>query len=334
METNTRGKFSRLGMRPAAKSPQIQWRPETAGRERARRIYCIFNCRAGTAADEQREAVKKAFELYDQSEIDSIVEICHRPETLARIVRQAIDSGADVIVAGGGDGTISSVAHQLIGTNVALGVLPVGTLNHFAKDMGIPLDPAGAVETICRGDLKSIDVGEVNGRYFINNSSLGVYPDAVGVRERWRPLVGKWAALGIGAFTVLRRFPILRLKLEIDGTQIVHRAPLLFIGNNEYLLEWPDLGGRAALDQGFLSVWLINQPSRFALVRSALNLLLGRLHLAPEIEVRRLEGFTVRSRRRRVRVAVDGEILKLRQPLTYRIHPLSLKVYIPSKPTV
>jgi YegS/Rv2252/BmrU family lipid kinase len=331
LETNTLSKLGRLGFRSKQEFSPIRWRAETSSAARARRIYCIINCHAGSAADEQRDAARRAFERYEADEIESIIEICERPESLARIVRHAIDSGADVIVAGGGDGTISSVANHLVGTNVALGVLPFGTLNHFAKDMRIPLDPAGAVETICRGEVTSIDVGEVNGRYFINNSSLGVYPDAVRVRERWRPLVGKWAALCIGVLMVLRRFPILRLKLEIDGTQIVRRAPLLFIGNNEYLVEWPDLGGRAALDQGCLSLWMIGQPSRFALLRSALNLALGRLRLAPEIEARRLDRLTVRSRRRRIRVAIDGEVTKLRQPLNYRVHPRSLNVCIPSE---
>src|SRR5262245_10511746 len=194
-------------------TPVVELDPLPAVVKRVRRIYCIINCRAGTAAGAQRDAVLRAFGAYsNEAGIESIVEVCERPKFLAGLVRQAINAGADVIVAGGGDGTISTVADQLAGTRVALGVLPFGTLNHFAKDLGIPLDPDGAVEVICRGVIKQVDVGEVNGRHFINNSSLGVYPEAVGMRERWRPIVGKWPALVIGALTALRRFPVLKLN--------------------------------------------------------------------------------------------------------------------------
>lgn len=208
-------------------------------------------------------------------------------------------------------------------------VIEFGTLNHFAKDLGIPFDPQEAVEIICRGAIKQVDVGEVNGRCFINNSSLGVYPEAVRVRERWRPLLGKWPALVIGSLAVLRRFPILKLGLEIDGRRMRRRVPLLYIGNNEYSVEWPDLGARARLDEGRLSVWMVREASRLALLRSAFRLLGGQLHLSPEIEASRVESLTVNSRRRRLRVAVDGEVLPLRPPLRYRIRPQSLNVCVP-----
>ncbi len=318
-------------MRTKTNTSVIEWRAPLGELKRPRRIYCIINCLAGSAADIRREAVHQAFtDCGHGYEIESIVEICTRPKFLTPLIRQAIDSGADVIAAGGGDGTISTVANQLAGTNIALGVLPFGTLNHFAKDLGVPLDPRGAVETICRGAIKRVDVGEVNGRYFINNSSLGVYPEAVRVRERWRPLLGKWPALVIGAFTVLRRFPILKLELELGDGRVRRRAPLLFVGNNDYSVEWPDLGGRARLDEGLLDVWLVHEPSRMALLRSAFSLLLGQLHLAPEIEVSHVESLTVSSRRRRLRVAVDGEVVRLRPPLRYRIRPQSLNVCVPA----
>src|SRR5262245_55380850 len=133
----------------------VEWRAPSGNFERPRRIHCIINFRAGTVADRQREAVRQAFaDCSAGDEIDTIVEICERPGFLSQIVRRAISSGADVIVAGGGDGTISTVANQLVGTDVSLGVLPLGTLNHFAKDLGIPLDLSGAIEAICRGVIK------------------------------------------------------------------------------------------------------------------------------------------------------------------------------------
>jgi diacylglycerol kinase family enzyme len=106
---------------------------------------------------------------------------------------------------------------------------------------------------------------------------------------------------------------------------------LLFVGNNVYSAEWPDLGGRDRLDDGCLSVWLLREANRLALLRSAFSLLLGRLHFAPEIEVSRVENLTVNSRRRRLRVAVDGEVIRLRAPLRYRIRPQSLRVCVPAE---
>ncbi len=318
-------------MRAKSNIPAIEWRAPLATPERPRRIYCIINCRAGAGADLQREAVREAFSDYrGENEIESLIEVCKRPGFLKQIVRQAIASGADVIAAGGGDGTISTVANQLVGTNVALGVLPFGTLNHFAKDLGIPLDPREAVEVVCRGAIKQVDVGEVNGLYFINNSSLGVYPEAVRVRERWRPMLGKWPAFVIGTLAVLRRLPTLKLDLEFEGRRVRRRTPLLFVGNNEYLVEWPDVGARARLDEDCLSVWIMREASRMALLRSAFRLLLGQLHLAPEIKASRVETLTVNSRRRRMRVAIDGEVIPLRPPLRYRVRPQSLNVCVPA----
>lgn len=131
---------------------------------------------------------------------------------------------------------------------------------------------------------------------------------------------------------MLRRFPVLKLGLDIDGNRLRRRVPLLFVGNNAYSVEWPDLGERERLDEGSLSLWLVREASRLALLRSAFRLLLGRLHLAPEIEALRVESLNVNSRRRRLRrlrVAVDGEVIRLRPPLRYQIRPQSLSVCVP-----
>ena len=168
-------------------------------------------------------------------------------EDPTQIVRNAIASGADVIAAGGGDGTISTVANQLVGTGVALGVLPFGTLNHFAKDLGIPLDPRGAVEVVCRGAIKQVDVGEVNGFYFINNSSLGVYPEMA--RASANDGGRCWAS---GRRSRDRRshnaapIPISQAQSDIDGQRRRRRVPLLFVGNNVYSVERLDWVGANA----------------------------------------------------------------------------------------
>ena len=120
-----------------------------------------------------------------------------------------------VIVAGGGDGTINQVASRLLDSEVSLGVLPMGTLNHFAKDMGIPLELDQAIAVIATSRARLIDVGEVNGRLFLNNSSIGLYPDVVHEREHQQQRLGrgKWLAFGSACVSALRRFPFLRVRL-------------------------------------------------------------------------------------------------------------------------
>src|SRR3954464_9990148 len=142
---------------------------------------------------------------------------------VSRAAAQRVDR---VVVAAGGDGTISAVAAALAGTNKTLGVLPIGTLNHFAKDLNIPLDLEGAVRTIIEGETTPVDLGEVNGRVFINNSSLGLYPHIVSRREaqQQRLARGKWTAFFWATIQALRRFPFLDLRVEFEGRQIFRRT--------------------------------------------------------------------------------------------------------------
>ncbi|HZN11051.1 MAG TPA: diacylglycerol kinase family protein [Blastocatellia bacterium] len=296
--------------------------------DRPRKIFCVINCGVGAGAAAQREEIAVAFASRG---VECAIDLCPSPRGLARRVRAAVTAGADVVAAGGGDGTVGTVADLLAGSEVALGVLPLGTLNHFARDVGIPLELSGAVEVICRGATRRVDVGEVNGRCFINNSSLGAYPEMVRFRERWRPRLGKWPALLLGGLAVLFRFPVLKLGVEVGGERRRRYLSLLFVGNNAYQLEWPALGTRARLDEGCLSLWLLGGTSRLRLLRSVFRLLRGRGWLAPEVEASRPESLTVTSRRRLLRVAVDGEVLRLRPPLNYRIRPLALRVCVPGE---
>jgi len=324
--TNIKWKMEN-GINPPAPSGDLQVPSHQPGR--ALKVHCIINSHSGAGAAAYLAAVEQAFAAPNRQPVESVVEVCKRPRDLLALVRGAVDAGADIVAAGGGDGTVSTVANLLVGTPVALGVLPLGTLNHFAKDLGLPLDLRGAVEVICRGRTASVDVGEVNGHCFVNNSSIGAYSEMIRIRERWRPKLGKWLALVISAITVIRRFPILRLDLEGEGRRLRRFSPLLFVGNNVYGLKWPDIGARHRLDQGCLTLLLMREASRLALLRSALRVLRGQLHLAPEIEASYLKSLTVRSHRSRLRVAVDGEMLTLKPPLHYRIRPQALTVCVP-----
>ena len=250
---------------------------------------------------------------------------------IAAIARDAAGSAERIVVAAGGDGTISAVAGALAGSDKILGVLPVGTLNHFAKDLGIPLDLETAVRTIHEGRVAAIDVGEVNGRIFINNSSLGIYPQIVSRREaQQRHLArGKWTAFLWATIQALRRFPFLDLRIAFEGQEIVRRTAFLFVGNNEYKIAGFDLGSRSCVNAGKLGLYLSHGTGRFGLFRLAFHALFGRVDQAKDFDVFCVREARVETGKRRLLVACDGEVERMQTPLHYRIRPAALQVLVP-----
>jgi diacylglycerol kinase family enzyme len=244
--------------------------------------------------------------------------------------RRAIENGADVVIAAGGDGTVSAVAAAVAGTKAVLGVIPLGTLNHFARDLQIPLDPREAARILLRGSIARVDVGEVNGRRFINNSSLGLYPSIVRYREsREKTGWSRVVAFGAGCVMTFRRFRFLRLHMEVDGTVYDRSSPFLFVGNNRYEVEGLRLGRRRRLDEGKLSLYLSDRTGRFGLIRIAISALLKRLRMQHDFVVLPAAAVIVQAHRKHIQVALDGEVIKLHPPLRYSIHPGMLQVFRP-----
>ena len=190
------------------------------------------------------------------------------------------------------------VASVLAGTGIALGVLPLGTFNHFAKDLGIPLDRQEALRTILEGEAIQVDVGEVNGRVFLNNSSLGLYPMILRQRvsERRRLGRGKWAALFWATLTALRRSPFLNVRIRLDGKGGETRTPFVFIGNNEYLMEGLNIGRRERLDAGHLSIYVTKRRGRWGLLSLGVRALLGHLYQASDFEALNAQRIVVETR--------------------------------------
>jgi len=252
-------------------------------------------------------------------------------EEIGDLARKEVKASVPVLVAAGGDGTISAVAEAVRGTDTVLGVLPLGTRNHFAKDLGIPVDRREAIRVIAEGHRKAIDVGEVNGHVFINNSSLGLYPDLVHTREaRSRKLRhGRRSALTWAVLAAMRRTPLLRLTLRLEGEERHCRSPFVFLGNNEYDMQGFHIGTRARLDGGFLSIYTTTRSRFGALFGLALRALFKRLNQAADFSILRARQVRVESREPRMLVATDGEIHMLETPLDYLIVPRSLNVLVP-----
>ncbi len=243
--------------------------------------------------------------------------------------RELANTGVDAVIAAGGDGTVSAVAAGLVDSKVAMGVIPLGTLNHFSKDLGIT-DLDSALDAIAAGHTEQIDVGEVNGRVFVNNSSIGLYPEMVVRRDADRKANGhgKWYAMVRAAFRTLLRFPLLHVAIALADRVIRPRTPFVFIGNNEYSRDLGDLGSRRRLDRGQLSIYTIRATRRLQMFWVMLRTIV-RSADPDDFEAYSVESADIVSRKRSLKVALDGEVVRMKPPLQYRTRPGALRVIAP-----
>jgi diacylglycerol kinase family enzyme len=291
-------------------------------------IPVIVNEGAGLGRSPGAEALRAALA---EAGLEARLNTFGQGEDIRELARKALKARPPVLVAAGGDGTVSAVADAVRGTGTALGVIALGTLNHFAKDLGIPLDPAGAARTIAGGRRTGVDVGEVNGRAFINNASLGLYPNIVRERTRQQRRFGrsKRTAMLWATLEALHRSRLLDLRLELEDRVQECRAPFVFIGNNDYILEGFNIGKRSRLDAGVLNVYTTRRASAAGLFGLALRALFGRLRQADDFMEAGGRALRVESRHERLLVATDGELNAMDMPLEFRIRPRSLQVIVP-----
>jgi diacylglycerol kinase family enzyme len=248
------------------------------------------------------------------------------------LAQQAASGDADIVVAGGGDGTIATIAEHISGTGKAFGVLPLGTFNYFAKNLGIPLELDAALDVIARGVVASVDVCEVNGHLFLNNSSIGLYPTVLARREStYRRFGRSQLAAYLSVLIVLLRPPgFLSLRISADGHLLPRRTPLLFIGSNAFQMESFGIVGRDCLDSHKMTLYLTRPLHATGLIRLAVRAFFRGLRGAREFEALCAEEILVEMRRRRVRVAMDGEVRVLETPLRYRLRRGALCVTVPA----
>lgn len=289
----------------------------------------LLNAAAGAVAGGEREDAIR--ELFESRGVHANIRTLEKGEDVVAAGMRAVAERPEVVVAGGGDGTLNAIAQSVVGSGVTFGVLPLGTLNHFAKDLGIPIDVRAAVDTICNGHVRRVDVGRVNGRAFLNNSSLGMYPQLVRRRDKLTQRFGrgKWPAAIWAALTVLRRHPFVQVRLTVDGKSLDRRTPLVFIANNSYELEGVHLGARRCLDAGHLSIHIVDRTDRIGLITLAIRAVFGALRQANDFETFCALRVEVHTRRRNVMVATDGEVSLLESPLIYQVEPQALAVLVP-----
>ena len=292
---------------------------------RMRRVIVLLNSGSGSAT-----APGQVGRTLQSAGLDADVRAV-APSDLKQAARSAASERPDAVVASGGDGTISAVAGALAGSPIPLGVLPAGTLNHFARDLGLPAEFSAAAHVIAAGRMRSIDLGSVNGSHFVNNSSIGLYPLLVRYRDRqrrWRGL-DKWAAMLSAVLWALRRFPLVHVTLEASGNTVRCKTPLVFVGNNQYAIDLLNLGRRTALDRGELCVYLVNASTRLRFLRLAVRIILGRLKQDRDFITMCVTRLRIEAKREKLHVACDGEVTEMQPPLIYESRPGALKVLAP-----
>jgi diacylglycerol kinase family enzyme len=286
-------------------------------------VAVILNPRAGRGVGDslQREIVA-LFATYGRE-----AAVVGAGAQLGARARSAVEEGCRILVAGGGDGTVNAVASAVVGREIPLGVLPLGTLNHFAKDLGLPLDLPDAVRIVAQGAVRKVDVGEVNGRYFLNNSSIGVYPRIVELRHRYESSgLSKWIAALWASLAMLRRRPFVDVTIHAGDQTIFCRTPFIFVGNNEYRMLGLRGVSRDSLTGGYLAMYVMKADERLSLLRLGLEVMTLGVDRVPELDLFRVSDSKVATGRRKLQVALDGEIRVLASPLEYRSLPGALRV--------
>lgn len=254
------------------------------------------------------------------------------PADLAEAITKALDDGTRRIIIAGGDGSVAGAAAVIAGTNVSLGIVPAGTLNHLAKDLGIPLDLEEAARLAVGGDEITVDVARAGERLFINTSSLGAYVAFVRTRERLEPRLGYWIASFVASVRLLFTLRLFTVEIEVEGEERQYRTPLVFVGVGERELKLPRVGGRVEGGGRGLHVLIVQGRTGarlFALALAAAARGLDSVSRGPSIDAFLVDRCSIELPRRTAHIAVDGEIVEVQGRVEYALWRDALRVVAP-----
>ena len=289
-----------------------------------RKGILFLNPRAGTFTDEPQ------LRAAAQEEGLRVVEI--QPEIDVRaVVREALEAGMRNFVVAGGDGSVHHVAQALVNTDGILGIVPAGSVNHLARDLEIPVDDwSAAFEIAVRGKVRQIDVGRVNGRYFLNSVMLGIYPTISAYRERFRSMNNRWAAYLKAARLAMHHFPHVTLVVEMDGRVETLRTQMFVVAVNSYDLEQVRLvAPKTTFNDGRVTIYSLSFMGRWEFIRATAKYFRGKIADVPGFRRVRTTQLRVDTGRRRLRVSLDGELVEMQTPLQIAAVPASLLVRAP-----
>jgi len=293
------------------------------------RVTVLLN-RGGGAVSADPQIADKIADVLQRAGLDPEIELVSGGDCAVRC-RAIAERGDELLIIGGGDGTVSAAASALIGTQTLLGILPLGTLNHFSRDLGIPLNLDEAAALIVQRSEHRVDVGEMNERVFINNSAIGLYPLMVVDRDLQRKKLGrsKWLAMVVASLRTLARFNHERLTLTVNDEKARVDTPLLFVGNNDYRVDLGAPGRRDTIEGGKLSVFVMRKKTRAGFVAASIRALLGRTRKDDMVRIEDVGRLRVDVRRSILAVSLDGEVVRAAPPLDYRIRKQALRVIAP-----
>ncbi len=294
-----------------------------------RRCVVIVNQAAGgvTAASEEINNLEQRLQCAHWKAQVHLVP----PEEIERIVRLQLAEEPTLVVVGGGDGTVRSVAALLAGSHHGLGILPVGTMNRFARTLGIPPTIEEAAQVLVGGHDAEVDLGEVNGHVFLNNCQLGLYPELARIRERRRvrhrhwPKFLRWIVDTVAALVIaLRSWRLIHLRVTTEGRRVHYKVPAVLIANNG-----PSV--KRDVTQGMLAVYIPQVSGPLSLAAVTLRATLLSSDPPEPLEVLRVQEIRL-DVPARTPVAVDGEVIRMRSPLVLRNRAGACRVRVPTPP--
>ncbi len=292
-------------------------------------IEVILNAKSGSQkSDEARAAIEKVFR--DSGRPFHITTAMG--DRLNEVTEEKAASDCDVLVAAGGDGTICCVAEAALRSGKTLGVIPLGTFNYFAKNLGIPVEPEEAAKVILDGETVRAPVLDLDGRLILNNTSIGIHP---AVLLKRRQMYRRWGRNQISAYasvllTAFQPPPRLRVRLATEEGEVVRETPLVMICSNAFQMEAFALAGKECLEDRKFALYVARMAGRATILRHGLRALFRRLRPKIDYEVICTSDVTIETlRRRRFRAAVDGELERLESPLHFRVGSKELCVLAP-----
>ncbi len=297
------------------------------------KILIILNRKSGISSSARKnntleKLLKKYGIIYDIHNI--------KGNDIKSVVKNNIDKGYDAFVAAGGDGTINALVNSLKGRNIPLGIIPLGTFNHFAKDNNIPLTLNDSVKNLIEGQTKPIDTAKVNNRIFINNSSLGIYTRIVRIRELYeksgfskiRAMTKTFSSV---VFKVLFNLPQYHFKIKTEDIDREVITPFIFIGNNEYIINKAfRFGRRENLNTGKMSLYYLDCGNNDSLINAVWKAYNNNPNTQEEFSYTKHTKIHITNMNQEIsHITVDGEVFKMSSDLDYEIIPKSLYVIKP-----
>jgi len=296
-----------------------------------------MNARSGSGdAQEARDTMRSILESAGQAHEFMVSERPQDIPALARRAAQAARERAGAVIAAGGDGTINAVAQAVLDLELPFGIVPQGTFNYSSRAQSIPLEIEPATRVLLDAQLKPIQVGVINDRIFLVNASVGLYPSLLEDREQYKQQFGRNRAVALwaGLRSLMQEHRQLSLEIEHDDERELVRTPTLFVGNNSLQLEQLGLPEANDVQHCRLAAVIVRAHKPASLLWLAARGALGQLSEASNVRDFAFRRMTVnpwlRYGRRGVKVAIDGEVLKLRPPLHFSVSPHPLWLLTPA----